>query len=93
MGMTTYDLSAYNLTLLPGAEMATTFVSETMTKRADVPVKMDSEVVRKAKIVAAYRGQSLAEFLSNTLGEIVDGLLAAEHAKETGGKHAKKGAK
>jgi hypothetical protein len=50
---------------------------------------MDAEVVRKAKIVAAYRGESLAEFLSATLGAIVDQLLAEEHAKMTGQDHPK----
>ena len=46
----------------------------TMTETKDGPsesdtaVKIDSEVVRQAKIVAAYRDQSLAEYLSSTLG-------------------------
>ncbi len=62
--------------------MSTTAIERPMSTRNDVPVKMDSEVVRKAKIVAAYRGQSLAEFLSVTLGEIINDLLEAEHAKE-----------
>ncbi len=52
-----------------------------MAKRNDVPVKMDAEVVRKAKIVAAYRGQTLAEFVSQTIGSIVDGLIEQEHAR------------
>lgn len=63
----------------------------------DVPVKMDSEVVRKAKIVAAFRGQSLAEFLSDTMGKIVDDLIDEAYAREKGGKPAaregRKGAK
>ncbi len=60
-----------------------------MAKRDDIPVKMDSEVVRKAKIVAAFRGQSLAEFLSETLGQIVDSLIDEAYAKEKGGKPTK----
>ena len=62
---------------------------ETMAKRVDVSVKMDAEVIRKAKIVAAYREMALAEFLSGELGAIIDRLLAEEHAKEIGGKAEK----
>jgi len=60
-----------------------------MAKRNDVPVKMDAEVVRKAKVVAAYRGQSLAEFLSAEIASIVDRLLEAEHAKMVKGSKPK----
>lgn len=60
-------------------------------KRTDVPVKMDAEVIRKAKIVAAYRGKTLAEFLSDELGGIIDRLLEEEHTREVGG--APKGTK
>lgn len=52
-----------------------------MPRRNDVPVKMDAEVVRKAKVVAAYRGQTLAEFLSQTLAGIVDDLIEQEHQR------------
>lgn len=69
--------------------MPTTMLDAPMSRRIDVPVKMDAEVVRKAKIVAAYRGQSLAEFLSDELGSIVDRLLEEEHAKEVKAKPAK----
>lgn len=36
-------------------------------KRNDVPVKIDAEVVRQARIVAAFEGVSLAEYLSDFL--------------------------
>lgn len=65
--------------------MTTLIAERPMTRRNDVPVKMDAEIVRKAKIVAAYRGQSLAEFLSVEMGPIVERLLMEEHAKETKG--------
>jgi hypothetical protein len=74
-------------------------VDEPMAKRADrverndVPVKMDAEVIRKAKIVAAFRSQSLAEFLSDTLGKIIDDLMDQAIANEKGGKPAKEGRK
>jgi hypothetical protein len=66
-----------------------------MTKRSDSPrndvtVKMDAEVVRKAKIVAAYRNQSMAEFLSVELGTIIDRLLEEAHAREVSGPRATK---
>lgn len=57
-------------------------VDRPMTRRADVAVKMDAEVIRKAKIVAAFRGQSLAEFLSVTLGKIIDDLMDQAIANE-----------
>lgn len=53
-----------------------------MAKRVDVAVKIDSEVVRQAKIVAAYREQTLAEYLSETLAPIVLRDLAEEATKE-----------
>ena len=73
--------------------MATAMMERTMTKRADVPVKMDAEVVRRAKIVAAFRGQSLAEFLSDTLGKIIDDLMDQAIENEKCGKPAKDGRK
>jgi predicted HicB family RNase H-like nuclease len=50
-------------------------------KRNDVPVKVDEEVVRLARIVAAYRGESLAEYMSETLRPIVQRHLA-KYAKQ-----------
>lgn len=44
-------------------------------KRNDVPVKMDAEVVRQAKMVAASRDQTLAEYISETLRPIVKRAL------------------
>jgi hypothetical protein len=55
-----------------------------MAKRNDVPVKMDAEVVRVCKIVAAYRGLTLAEYLSETMREASQRDLAEETAKELG---------
>lgn len=54
--------------------------------RIDTAVKLDADVVRKAKIVAAYRGQTLADYLSESLGSFVDRDLETEHAKETSSK-------
>ena len=52
-------------------------------ERVDTAVKLDAEVVRKAKIVAAYRGQTLADYLSESLGSFVDRDMETEHSKET----------
>ena len=41
-----------------------------MAKRNDVPVKVDADVIRTAKIAAAYKGLSLAEYLSDTLARL-----------------------
>jgi len=38
-----------------------------MAKRNDVSVKMDSGVVEDCRIAAAFRGVSLAEYLSETM--------------------------
>jgi hypothetical protein len=43
-----------------------------MVKRNDLSVKIDAEIVRKVKIVAAYRDLSIAEYLSETLRPIVE---------------------
>jgi hypothetical protein len=40
-------------------------------KRDDVPVKVDAEVIRQARIVAAFDGLSLAEYLSERLRPLV----------------------
>ena len=44
-------------------------------KRNDVPVKLDAEVARKAKMVAASQDKSLAEYISETLRPIVTRAL------------------
>ena len=61
-----------------------------MAKRNDVPVKVDADVVRVAKIAAAYKGLSLAEYLSETLRPIVFRDVESEHAKVAGAKKGKK---
>jgi hypothetical protein len=53
-----------------------------MTKRNDVPVKLDAEVVRVAKIAAAYKDMSLAEYLSERLRPLVSQDVEQEHAKK-----------
>jgi len=53
-------------------------------KRNDVVVKVDAEVIRLAKIVAAYRNQDLNVYLSEVLGPIVHEHLA-DHAANTSG--------
>jgi hypothetical protein len=52
-----------------------------VAKRTDVTVKLDTEVVRLAKIVAAYRSSSVADYLSETLLPIVRRDLADEQTK------------
>jgi hypothetical protein len=59
-------------------------------RRNDIPVKLDAEVVRAAKIVAAFRDQSLAEYLSEKLRPLVLKDLA-QHKKEDGPYSPKEG--
>ena len=47
-------------------------------KRDDEPVKIDRAVLSIARIVAAYRGMSVAEYLSERLRP----LVAEDHAEE-----------
>jgi ribosomal protein L12E/L44/L45/RPP1/RPP2 len=58
-----------------------TVAERPMTKRNDTAVKIDAEVIRVAKIVAAFEGKSLAEFLSESLKPIVDAKFAS-HVKQ-----------
>ncbi len=55
---------------------------EPMTKRNDVPVKVDAEVIRIAKIAAAYKDMSLAEYISERLRPLVAEDVEREHAKQ-----------
>jgi hypothetical protein len=52
-----------------------------MTKRNDVPVKIDAEVIKVAKIAAAYRELSLAEYLSERLRPLVAEDVQRSHAE------------
>ena len=61
-----------------------------MAKRNDVPVKVDADVIHVAKIAAAYKGLSLAAYLSETLRPIVSRDVETEHAKVAGAKKGKK---
>lgn len=54
-----------------------------MAKRSDVTVKLDADVVRIAKIVAAYREVSVAAYLSDVLLPIVQRDLEKEQRRAT----------
>ncbi len=41
-------------------------------KRNDVAVKIDAEIIRKARTMASYRGIPLAKYLSDKLRKTVD---------------------
>lgn len=56
-------------------------VAEPMVRRNDVAVKCDADVARDAKIVAAYKDISLAEYISEALRPIVSRDMEHEHAK------------
>lgn len=63
---------------------------QVVARRNDTAVKVDAEIARKAKIVAAYRDVSLAEYLSKALKDIVDADLKEEQDKERGGHPGRK---
>jgi hypothetical protein len=52
-----------------------------MAKRNDVSVRIDSEAVKVAKIVAAYRDISLVEYISQVLLATASADLAVEQTK------------
>lgn len=52
-----------------------------MTKRKDVSVKVDEAVINDARIAAAYKGISLAEYLSESLRPIVAKDIEEGHEK------------
>lgn len=54
-------------------------------KRNDVPVKIDAEVLRVARIVAAYEDLPLAELISESLRPLLQRKLEAhqKHGKKT----------
>jgi hypothetical protein len=54
-------------------------------KRNDVPVKIDAEVLRVARIVAAYEDVPLAELISETLRPIMVARLEAHQEKKKKG--------
>jgi len=58
-----------------------------MVRRNDTAVKIDTEVVAEAKMVAASRGLSLAEYLSEILRPIVHRDLQEETTKRLGEPH------
>jgi hypothetical protein len=61
--------------------MSTGLLDRPMTKRTDVPVKVDEEVIRKARIAASYKGVTLAEYLSEALRPIVDRDIEEGHTR------------
>lgn len=55
------------------------------SRRFNMLVRMDDEIIGKAKKVAALRGVSLAEYLAGILGPVVDRDLMREAKKLAGG--------
>lgn len=53
----------------------------TMSKRNDIPVRIDVEAVRKARVVAAYRNIPLNGYLSSIVLAAAAADLAAEQEK------------
>lgn len=65
-----------------GTMITTEAIPMAKAKRNDVPVKMDTEVVRLARIVAAYRDIPMAEYLSERLRPLVTADLTEHQAAE-----------
>lgn len=73
--------------------MSPLLVERPMARRNDVAVKIDAEVVRKARIVAAYKGLALAEYVSELMRPLVERDLEHEQEKERKSKANPRGGK
>ena len=62
-----------------------------MVKRNDVSVKMDEAVVDDCRIAAAFRGMSLAEYLSETMKAAAKRDIDEGYAKRAEGERQPKG--
>lgn len=62
-----------------------------VAKRTDVSVKMDAEVVAEAKMVAASRDVSLAEYLSELVRPLVRRDLDREYERRANPSQSPKG--
>jgi hypothetical protein len=58
--------------------MSPALLEEPLVRRNDTAVKVDSEVVSEAKMVAASRGITLAEYLTEILRPVVHSDLEEE---------------
>jgi hypothetical protein len=72
--------------------MSAALADREMTRRNDAAVKIDADVVRKAKTVASSRDIPLAEYLSELLRPLVDRDLK-DHARRVLGDDASASAK
>ena len=64
--------------------MNTTTKGRNMAKRNDIAVKVDAVVITKAKMIAAGRNTTLAEYLSEALRPIVKRDLDATYESQRG---------
>lgn len=55
-----------------------------MVRRNDVSVKMDAEVVDDCRIAAAFKGQTLAEYISETMRAAAARDIQEGYARRTG---------
>lgn len=55
-----------------------------MSQRNDVTVKLDAELVKNARVIAAFRELSLAEYLSEALRPIVQRDFRKEILERSG---------
>lgn len=57
-----------------------------MAKERNESVRLDSDILRKARVVAADRGMTIVEYLSETLRPVVEANYAAFIDREAKGK-------
>jgi hypothetical protein len=81
---------AYNHPRCTGETMSA-LVEREMAKRNDVSVKMDAKVVEDCRIAAAFRGVSLAEYLSDAMKAVAKRDIDEGYARRAQGGQLPKG--
>jgi hypothetical protein len=71
--------------------MNTPTLDRKMARRQDAAVKMDAEVLRKAKIVASFKDITLAEYLSELVRPLVERDLQEQSRRALGEETKPKG--
>ena len=62
-----------------------------IVEKANITVKIDEELVRDAKVLAARQGTSVSQLVANQLKDLVRRDKAYEHAKQRALSRLKKG--
>ena len=71
------------------AAVAVAVADRPMVRRNDVSVKMDADVIADCRIAAAFKGLSLAEYLSETMRAVAKKDIEEGYTRRQKGDHPK----